>query len=87
MALDLDGLLDVDDLPDDIRPLAVNEADVTSFGTGADHLVGKTLEEVEKFYIQRALEITEGRREEAAKMLNIGERTLYRKINEYGLRN
>ncbi len=87
MALDLDGLLDVDDLPDDIRPLAVNEADATSYGTGADHLVGKTLEEVEKFYIQRALEITEGRREEAAKMLNIGERTLYRKINEYGLRN
>lgn len=87
MALDLDGLLDVDDLPDDIRPLAVSEADATTFGTGADHLVGKPLEEVEKFYIQRALEISEGRREEAAKMLNIGERTLYRKINEYGLRN
>jgi len=87
MALDLDGLLDVDDLPEDIRPFAVSDAEAAAFGAGADHLVGKPLEEVEKFYIQKALEITGGRREEAAKLLNIGERTLYRKINEYELRS
>jgi two-component system response regulator HydG len=31
------------------------------------------------------LRLTAGNREEAAKMLGIGERTLYRKIKEYGL--
>ena len=31
----------------------------------------------------RALELTEGNREEAAKLLGIGERTLYRKIQEW----
>jgi two-component system response regulator HydG len=31
------------------------------------------------------LEVTGGKREEAAALLGIGERTLYRKIKEYGL--
>jgi two-component system response regulator HydG len=31
----------------------------------------------------RALELTKGNREEAAKILGIGERTLYRKIQEW----
>ena len=34
--------------------------------------------------MQRALEVTKGNREEAATLLGIGERTLYRKIKEYG---
>ena len=51
---------------------------------GADGLIGQPLEEVEKFYIQKALELTQGNREEAATMLGIGERTLYRKIKRYG---
>ena len=33
----------------------------------------------------RELKLTNGNREQAAKMLEIGERTLYRKIKEYGL--
>ena len=53
--------------------------------SGVDQLVGKNLNEVEKYYIAKALELTDGKREEAAKMLGIGERTLYRKIKEYGL--
>ena len=32
-----------------------------------------------------AFELAGGNREEAARMLGIGERTLYRKIKEYGL--
>ena len=52
---------------------------------GADGLIGRPLEEVEKFYIQQSLELTQGNREEAATMLGIGERTLYRKIKEWGL--
>lgn len=45
----------------------------------------KSLEEVEKEMICRALERHHGRRRSAAKELNISERTLYRKIKEYGL--
>ena len=33
-----------------------------------------------------SLELTEGKRAEAAKLLEIGERTLFRKIKEYGLK-
>lgn len=85
---DIDGLLDLDDLPEDIRP-APGSAAETDFGDmvfGADQLIGKPLDEVEKYYLQRALEVTKGNREEAAKLLGIGERTLYRKIKEYGLK-
>ncbi len=82
---DIDGLLDIDDLPEEIRP-APGSATETEFGDmvfGADQLIGKPLNDVEKYYIQRALEVTKGNREEAAHMLGIGERTLYRKIKEY----
>ena len=85
--LDLDGTLDVDDLPEDIAALATDADDSSSVIpiSGADQLVGKPLGDVEKYYIERALELTNGKREEAASMLGIGERTLYRKIKEFGL--
>jgi len=35
--------------------------------------------------IGQSLELFEGNREKTAKSLEIGERTLYRKIKEYGL--
>jgi len=44
-----------------------------------------SLDEVERETIQRALEKNKGKRRAAAKDLNISERTLYRKIKEYGL--
>ena len=40
---------------------------------------------VEKLHIQKVLLYTKGNKTEAAKMLNIGLTTLYRKIEEYGL--
>ncbi|HID11273.1 MAG TPA: sigma-54-dependent Fis family transcriptional regulator [Candidatus Latescibacteria bacterium] len=46
----------------------------------------KTMEEVEKEMIQKALRQTGGNRRKAAKLLRIGERTLYRKLHKYGLR-
>ena len=48
-------------------------------------LVGKPLIELEKLFVAETLRVAAGNREEAAKMLGIGERTLYRKIKEYGL--
>ena len=88
LVVDLDGLLDVDDLPDDIPPLHPDRIEAGRApldAAGPDGLVGRPLEEVERYYIQKALELTSGKREEAAAMLGIGERTLYRKIKEWGL--
>lgn len=44
-----------------------------------------SLDEVEKEMIRKALDRYHGKRKNAAKDLNISERTLYRKIKEYGL--
>ena len=45
----------------------------------------QSLDEVEKEMIRKALERHHGKRKNAAKDLKISERTLYRKIKEYGL--
>jgi two-component system response regulator HydG len=88
LVMDTDGLLDVDGLPTEIAQLvggAVEEGE--NIGpSGADSLIGRPLDEVEKYYIQRALDLTDGNREEAARLLGKGERTIYRKIKEYGLK-
>lgn len=47
--------------------------------------VPETLEEKEREAIKRALERNDGRRKAAAAELQISERTLYRKIKEYGM--
>ena len=59
-----------------------DEDNASAFGID---LTGKSLEEVEAEHIRRTLELTNGNRTETAKILKIGERTLYRKIKEYGL--
>jgi hypothetical protein len=38
---------------------------------------------VERYCIEEALKLTHGNREEAARILGIGERTLYRKIQDW----
>lgn len=89
LVVDSDGVLDVDDLPEDIAPVPSDDSEGSpgDGSLGADLLIGKSLTDVEKYYIERALDLTEGKREEAAAMLGIGERTLYRKIKEYGLKS
>ena len=54
---------------------------------GPDHLVGRPLSEVERYYMQKALDLTDGNREEAAKRLGIGERTLYRVMQDWKLQD
>jgi DNA-binding NtrC family response regulator len=44
-----------------------------------------TLEELERNHVEQALGFCEGRRAQAAKMLGISERNLYRKLRQYGL--
>ncbi len=88
LVLDTDGLLDVNDLREDISPLPSEDFDGAAFANaGADMLIGRPLKDVEAFYIRKALDLTGGNREEAAQMLGIGERTLYRKIKEYDLKD
>lgn len=73
--------LDVADIPPDIakRP-QLTAGDGTATG-----LAGVSLDELEKKAITETLTKTKGNREQAAKILGIGERTLYRKIKEYNL--
>ena len=51
-----------------------------------DGMTGLSLDQIEKQAIRNALRRTAGNREQAAQMLGIGERTLYRKLREYGLK-
>ncbi|MCI0704140.1 MAG: sigma-54 dependent transcriptional regulator [Planctomycetia bacterium] len=81
MILDRDGELTPDDFPEDagIKP----HGSSSTPSSGPDHLIGRPLEEVERYYMEKALELTGSNREEAAKLLNISERTMYRKLQEW----
>ncbi|MGI9429834.1 MAG: sigma-54-dependent transcriptional regulator [Bythopirellula sp.] len=83
VVVDMDGVLDLDDLPDEFT--AGDQTVTDAGGRGLGELVGKPLSEIEGMFIAETLEFTNGNREEAAGMLGIGERTLYRKIKEYKL--
>jgi DNA-binding NtrC family response regulator len=48
---------------------------------------GTPMTDIERMVIEAALRETHGNRRKAAEMLAIGERTLYRKLKEYGLEN
>jgi two-component system response regulator HydG len=74
-------LLEEADVPHQVAE-AGREARPTSGGYA---LQGRSLDEVERDLIAANLELCEGNREKTAKLLGIGERTLYRKIKEYGL--
>jgi two-component system response regulator HydG len=68
-----------DSLPHEIRPAG---GEVTG---GMNNLVGISITQAEKELIRNTLKMVNGNREQAAKILGIGERTLYRKIKEYDL--
>ncbi|MFM7798947.1 MAG: sigma-54-dependent transcriptional regulator [Planctomycetota bacterium] len=70
------------DVPPEIR--ASDEGADGQGGVGS--LAGVGLDKLEKEAIRQTLAMTAGNREQAAQMLGIGERTLYRKLKEYGLR-
>ncbi|MGL6193655.1 MAG: sigma-54-dependent transcriptional regulator [Thermoguttaceae bacterium] len=99
VVVDIDGKIDLDDLPEELltldelaattvsepgisRSMIESEDSVTDSWSG---MIGRTLEEMEQYFITETLKSTDGNREEAAKLLGIGERTLYRKIKEYSI--
>ena len=73
--------LTVDDVPAEIYRPPGEDADAQF-----SHLAGISIEEAEKRLIRNTLKMVDGNREQAASILGIGERTLYRKIKEYGLK-
>jgi two-component system response regulator HydG len=82
VVLDTDGLLDVDDLPHEL----MDQEDVsTDVAEGPLGLVGQPLSEIERWAIEQTLQLTNGNREETARILGIGARTLYRKLDKYKL--
>ncbi len=67
------------DLPPEMRPAATEPI------SGLSNLAGISLEQAERELIRNTLKLVNNNREQAAKILGIGERTLYRKIREYDL--
>jgi len=82
------GEITLDLLPIEIKQAGrPGSAGTEGVGSGmAGSLAGIDLAELEKRAIRETLKLTSGNREHAAEMLGIGERTLYRKLKEYGLR-
>ncbi|MCF6157429.1 MAG: sigma-54-dependent Fis family transcriptional regulator [wastewater metagenome] len=80
--------------------VVVSTKDILDVETIPDHIIqrkdkeqnsvwlqpGMTVEEAEKELIKNTLAAVGGNREDASKLLGIGERTLYRKIDRYGLK-
>ncbi len=73
--------LTADDLPPDLQgaPEVIAPEQM-------EQLAGISLQEAERQLIRNTLKMVGGNREQAAKILGIGERTLYRKIKEYELK-
>jgi two-component system response regulator HydG len=70
----------VDDLPEKIRSYRRSHVLVAS----DDPAELVPLEEVERRYILRVMEAVGGNKTEAAQVLGVGRRTLYRKLEQYG---
>jgi two-component system response regulator HydG len=74
-------VLSVEDVPESVRGAGTGGGG----GGGGFELAGRSLEELERELIRVNLKLYDGNREKTAKVLGIGERTLYRKIKEFGL--
>jgi two-component system, NtrC family, response regulator HydG len=97
VVLDTDGKLDVDDLPPELNdeasfatsdgalvmPEEFSQDSSNGFPSGPSELIGKSMDDIERWAIEETLKMTAGNREEAAKILAIGARTLYRKLDKY----
>ncbi len=70
----------VDDLPEKVREGRAARAD--SGEVDPEHLL--TLAEHEQRYVERVLDATGGNKTQAAKVLGLDRRTLYRKLERYG---
>ncbi len=72
--------IEISHVPEEVR------SDETGQSGHVGSLAGVGLDKLEKEAIRQTLAMTGGNREQAANLLGIGERTLYRKLKEYGLK-
>ncbi|MDP6571030.1 MAG: sigma-54 dependent transcriptional regulator [Candidatus Marinimicrobia bacterium] len=68
-----------------VSPVMTNIEDGTAHAIQEDAIGETTMAELEHEMIERALEKFRGNRRKTARALDISERTLYRKINDYGI--
>ena len=71
----------MDDIKNQIRDID----DAKAFALQDDSVGQVTMNDIEHEVIDRTLSKVNGNRRKAAEILNISERTLYRKIKEYGI--
>jgi two-component system response regulator HydG len=96
LVLDHDGKLDIDDLPPELgedpsmpnlgaQPSEPGLAAIALPESTSENsaLIGQSMDHIERWAIEETLKMTAGNREEAAKILDIGARTLYRKLDKY----
>jgi two-component system response regulator HydG len=88
VVLDIDGVLDEDDLPSELMDaeeatIAPAAVDGSAILRGPPELIGRTMDDIERWAIENTLALHNGNREETAKTLAIGARTLYRKLEKY----
>lgn len=74
---------DLDYLKRQVDRMSPHDSASADAHVGVDHFA--SMREIERERVALALKESHGNRAQAAKMLGIGERTLYRKIREYGL--
>ncbi|MGY8753699.1 MAG: sigma-54-dependent transcriptional regulator [Phycisphaerales bacterium] len=74
------NVIDITQVPDEIRSSDSED----SYDVGS--LAGIGLDKLEKEAIRQTLAMTGGNREQTSNLLGIGERTLYRKLKEYGIK-
>jgi two-component system response regulator HydG len=72
--------IEISQVPDEIRSSDTDD----SYEVGS--LAGIGLDKLEKEAIRQTLAMTGGNREQTSNLLGIGERTLYRKLKEYGIK-
>ncbi|MEM6978215.1 MAG: sigma-54 dependent transcriptional regulator [Planctomycetota bacterium] len=90
IVLDTDGQLDDDDLPPELvseQPQSDDTVPVDGQffdpAAGLSSVIGQPLAKIERWVIEETLKLTADNREEAAKILKIGARTLYRRLDKY----
>jgi two-component system response regulator HydG len=69
-------------VPEDL-PERIHRYESARFGPGEEDTSYVTLDELERRYIKHALGSTKGNKTQAAKLLGVDRRTLYRKLDRY----
>ncbi len=83
VVVDADETLDVDDLPPELVDEVPEGLEAPPTTSGPSRLIGRPLADIERWAIEETLKLTGGNREETARILGIGARTLYRRLEQY----